>query len=211
MWQMMRARQQGVFMVRQSRRGFAFGWAAALWLVAAGLAGSLSSPAAAQQDPVEFMKTVSRELISAARTGSQQAFTDVLNKYGHVPSIGLGALGKYKAQLKADDRGAYYTGLVRFIARYAAAESRRYEVSHAEIMGPAQRTDRGVFVESRVHLKDGSTYDVQWMLIPQGNTYKVRDAQVLTFWMSPFLTDLFEKYIEENGGTVQSLMLALNR
>ena len=39
----------------------------------------------------------------------------------------------------------------------------------------------------------------------------MRDAQVLGFWMSPFLKDLFEKYIGENGGNPRALVVALNR
>jgi phospholipid transport system substrate-binding protein len=166
---------------------------------------------AAAEDAVEFMKHASRDLIAAARSGSPKAFEDAINRYGHVPAIGLYALGSYKPQLQASERSIYYAGMVRWIAKYAAGESRKYEVSHAEILGPPQRTERGVFVDSRVHLKDGSTYDVQWMLIPQGNTFRIRDAQVMTFWMTPFLKDLFEKYIAENGGRVQALMIALNR
>jgi phospholipid transport system substrate-binding protein len=168
--------------------------------------------ARALDDPaVEFMKQVSRDLIAAAKSGSAQAFAEVVNRYSHVQAIGLYALGSYKPQLLPADRATYYGGMVRFIARYAATEAQKYQVSHAQIFGPAQRTDRGVFVDSRVFLKDGSTYDVQWMLIPQGNTFRVRDAQVMSFWMTPFLKDLFEKYIGENGGRLQALMVALNR
>jgi phospholipid transport system substrate-binding protein len=31
------------------------------------------------------------------------------------------------------------------------------------------------------------------------------------FWMSPFLKNLFEAYIGENGGNPQALVIALNR
>lgn len=187
--------------------------AAANTLLAAVFAcGLFTHRAAALDDPaVEFMKQVSRDLIAAGKSRSIQGFVDAINRYGHVPAIGNYALGTYKPQLQPADRSTYYAGVARFIARYAATESQKYQVSHAEIFGPAQRTERGVFVDSRVHLKDGSTYDVQWMLIPQGNTFRVRDAQVMTFWMTPFLKDRFESYIGENGGRVQALMLALNR
>ncbi|MBU2532812.1 MAG: toluene tolerance protein, partial [Alphaproteobacteria bacterium] len=71
---------------------------------------------------------------------------------------------------------------------------------------------RSVMVDSQVILKDGSAYDVRWLLIPNRNTFKVRDAQVLgTIWVSPFLTQLFENYIAQNGGKVGTLVMALNR
>ena len=41
--------------------------------------------------------------------------------------------------------------------------------------------------------------------------YKVRDAQVMSFWMTPQLNRLFSAYISENGGHVKALVIALNR
>lgn len=189
-------------------------------LLARGLAlvcllGLTSFSATAQEDPVEFMKRVSRDLIAASRSGSPQVFSETINRHGHVAAIGLDALGRFKPQLQPAERTSYYQGMVRFISRYAATESQKYPASHVEIMGPAQRTDKGIIVDSRVHLRDGSIYEVQWLLQPQGGSYRVRDAKVTVlvaeYWLSPFLKDLFEKYIAENGGRVQALMVALNR
>ena len=43
------------------------------------------------------------------------------------------------------------------------------------------------------------------------STYKVRDAQVIGFWMTSFLDNLFQNYISENGGNPKALVVALNR
>jgi phospholipid transport system substrate-binding protein len=171
----------------------------------------LISPARAAEPAIEFMKQVSRDLIAAARSGSQQAFADAIQKYGHVPAIGLYALGEYKPQLQPAERNTYYSGMVRFLARYAAAEAPKYGVSHAEVLSPPVRDDKGLFVDTRIHLKSGTSYDVRWMLVPHGSGFRVRDAQVLGFWISPFLKKLFEDYIGENGGRVGALVTALSR
>ena len=171
----------------------------------------VSAPARAQEPAVEFMKTASRELIAAAKTGNPQDFIEVIQKRGHVPAIGLYALGNYKNALQPSDRSTYYGGMVRFISRYAANEAPKYDVSHAEIFSPPVREGTNLFVDSRVHLKSGTSYDVRWLLVPQGNSFRIRDAQVLTFWMSPFLKSLFEDYIGQNGGNPQALVIALNR
>ena len=60
-------------------------------------------------------------------------------------------------------------------------------------------------------LADGSGYDVRWALSKYGNSYKVRDAMVLGFWMTPFLKNLFEDYIAKNGGNPRALTSALSR
>lgn len=171
----------------------------------------VAAPAKAADPAVEFMKQAARELIAAARSGSQRDFMEVVQNRGHVPAIGNYALGNYKGQLRASDQKTYYDGMVRFIARYAAAEAPKYVVSHAEILSPVVREETGIYVDSRVHLQSGTSYDVRWLLTPHGNSFRIRDAQVLGFWMSPFLKNLFESYIGENGGNPQALVIALNR
>ena len=60
-------------------------------------------------------------------------------------------------------------------------------------------------------MKTGETYDVRWLVVRRGDGFKVRDAQVMGFWSSPFLKNLFENYISENGGNPKALVVALNR
>lgn len=187
--------------------------ALAMGLIA--FAGSLTvsvQGAQAKDDAaVKYMRRAAAALINAQKNGSAPSFESVIKRYGHVPAIGLYALGNYRRGLQHQQRSSYYKGLARFIGRYAAKESPKYGVHRVKFAPSAIRDGRSVLVDSQVILQDGSTYDVRWMLIPNRKTFKVRDAQVLGFWVSPFLQRLFENYIEENGGRVGSLVTALNR
>lgn len=175
------------------------------------LSGSFAV-AQADDAAVKFMRRAAAELINAQKQGSQSAFERVVKRYGHVPAIGMAALGNYRQGLQHGDRRAYYKGLARFIGRYAAQESPKYPVARVKFAPVSTNDGRSVLVDSQVIMKDGTAYDVRWMLIPNRKTFKVRDAQVLnTIWASPFLTTLFENYIAENGGRVGSLVVALNR
>ena len=189
-------------------RGFA-----AVALVIAVL-GQSALPAAADEAAVQFVQRMSRELIAASKAGSVLAFSEAFKRNAHIGPIGNYALGSYQAKLPQADREPYLSGMVRFISRYAATESQKYQVSHVQVMGPGRRVNAGVMVDTKVHLRDGSAYDVQWLLQSSGGGYKVRDAKVSVllgeYWMTPFLKDLFEKYISENG-SVQALVVALNR
>lgn len=197
-------------MVEMTKRG-PRPWCAAIALLLGVLVGGLAVPAAASDPAVEYMRRAANELINAQRQGTPEAFSRVIDSYGHVPAIGLGALGNYREGLSAGDRGSYYKGLTRFIGRYASKEAVKYPVARAEFPSGGVRDGRSVMVDSRIVLRDGSTYDVRWMLMPHGRSFKVRDAQVLGFWVSPFLQRLFENYIAENGGTVRALVIALSR
>ena len=175
-----------------------------------------ATPVVADEGAVQFVQRMTRELIAANRAGSVLAFSETLKKNAHVGPIGNYALGSYVSKLNQADRESYLSGMVRFISRYAATESQKYQVSHAQVMGQAHRVNAGILVDTKVYLRDGSSYDVQWLLqqTPGGGGFKVRDAKIQVllgeYWMTPFLKDLFEKYIAENG-SVQALVVALNR
>ncbi len=174
----------------------------------ANLAPSAQSRAA---DPaVEFMEKVARELLAASRSKSPELVAAVVHRYADVGYIGNYALGSYRGQLNPGDRQTYLSGMVRFIGRYTANEAPKFPVARYEILSSVQG-GAGIMVDSRITLRDGSSYDVRWLLSKHGSTYRVRDAMVYGFWMSPFLKKLFENHIAENGGNVRALVTALNR
>jgi phospholipid transport system substrate-binding protein len=185
--------------------GCAFAAVCVAWLVGA------PRPAAAADPAVKFMAQVGRELMAAARTRSPGVMANVINRHGDVSYIGLYSLGSYRNLLTADERTTYYSGMVRFISRYAASEAPKYPVAKVEWANESFRSSSGVTVDSTVTLEDGSVYEVRWLLARYGNTFKVRDAMVAGFWMTPFLKRLFEDYIANNGGHPRALVAALNR
>jgi phospholipid transport system substrate-binding protein len=178
-----------------------------------GLAGLTAAPRRAEAaDPaVKFMAQVGRDLVAAARTNSPAVMATVIERYGDVSYIGLYSLGSYRHLLSADQKTAYYAGMVRFISRYASSEAPKYPVARVEWSNQSFRGASGLMVDSKVVLEDGSTYEVRWLLVRRGDTYKVRDAMVVGFWMTPFLKQLFEDYIAQNGGHPRALVAALNR
>ncbi|HEU0157796.1 MAG TPA: ABC transporter substrate-binding protein [Hyphomicrobiaceae bacterium] len=200
-------------LARGSRAGLAAGLCVTLLLLASFVADRLGVilPAGAADPPVIYMSQVGKELMSAARTRSPGVMATVIQRHADVSYIGLYSLGNYRAKLAATDRDTYFSGMVRFISRYAASEAPKYPVSRVNWTNQSTRGSSGVMVDSQVVMQDGTAYDVRWLLAKYGNGYKVRDAMVLGFWMTPFLKKLFEDYIEQNGGNLHALTAALNR
>ena len=171
----------------------------------------LQSTRVAAADPaVQFMQRVANELLIASRSKSPELLTSVVQRYGDVGYLANYALGSYRGQLAPADRPGYTTGMVRFIGRYAAQQTPKYPVARYEILSSVQGGS-GIMVDSRIHLRDGTVYEVRWLLAKYGSTYRVRDAMVYAFWMTPFLKSLFENYIAENGGNVKALVAVLTR
>jgi phospholipid transport system substrate-binding protein len=170
-----------------------------------------SRPVAAADPAVVFMAQVGKELMSAARTRSPGVMANVIQRHADITYIGLYSLGSYRARLAEADRPGYYSGTVRFMARYAATEAPKYPVARVEWVNQSFRGASGLMVDSKVVLADGTAYDVRWLLVQRGSTYKVRDAMVLGFWMTPLMRKLFEDYIAQNGGNLRALTAALSR
>jgi phospholipid transport system substrate-binding protein len=183
----------------------------ALLIAVIGITSSFTS-AQAEDRAVKYMRRAAAALINAQKKGSAAGFARVVKQYGHVPAIGMYALGSYSRGLVHSDRRSYYHGLAKFIGRYAAKESPKYPVARVKFAPSAIRDGRSVMVDSQVIMRDGTAYDVRWLLVPNRKSFRVRDAQVLSsIWVSPFLKNLFESYIAENGGRVKNLVIALNR
>jgi phospholipid transport system substrate-binding protein len=171
----------------------------------------LSAAGARAESPAGYMQRVQGELLAAQRTGGVDAFGDVLRKHMDVPGIGLTALGPHARTLPKAERPAYYNGMINFIAKYAAKTAPQYPVASAVVVGQGPGDSGGTNVDARITLRSGDGYDVRWLVVKTGSGYKVRDAQVVGFWMTTFLDDLFQNYITENGNNPRALVLALSR
>ena len=172
--------------------------------------GTGGGPAQAADPAVAFMDKVARELLAATRSKSPELIGSVISRYGDVGYIGSYALGTYRSQLQAADKSSYMAGMTRFIGRYAAQQAPKYPVAKYEILSSLQGGS-GLMVDSRITLRDGSTYDVRWLLSKYGGSYRVRDAMVYGFWMTPFLRKIFEDYIGQHSGNVKALVTVLNK
>ncbi|MDX2289535.1 MAG: ABC transporter substrate-binding protein [Hyphomicrobiaceae bacterium] len=182
-------------------------WVALLGVVMASLA---ATPASAEQ-PARYMQGVANELMTAARTGTADAFHQVFRKHADLPSIGLYSLGSYAQSLSNSDRDPYYSGMIGWIARYSAQNAPQYPVAKMVVVGQTEETKAGVYVDTVVSLQSGSNYDVRWWLIRRGGTFKVGDVNVAGFWGREELKRLFEGFIAKNGGNPRALVLALNQ
>ena len=100
--------------------------------------------------------------------------------------------------------------MISFISKYSAKEGPKYPVANSVIVGQSTETAGGATVDSRITLQSGESYDIRWKLVRSGQSFKVRDAQVVGFWMTSFLDNLFQNYISDNGNNPKALVLALN-
>ena len=174
--------------------------------------GLSASPAMAGDHPsIVFMNQFGKDMLAAHRLGTVGKFANVIDNYSDVAGIATYSLGQYKPALQANERNKYYRGVVTFMSRYFAEQSREYRVAKYEIGEAKVDEDKNVIVASRVYLLSGQTYNVNWQLKWIGGRYKISDVKVLGFSLTYLQRGLFTSYISKRKGDVSQLVAALTR
>ncbi len=170
------------------------------------------SPAFAGDHPsVTFMKQFGKDMLAAHRLGTVAKFSGVIQTYSDVNGISDYSLGQYKPKLQSAERTKYYRGVVTFMSRYFAEQSREFRVAKYEIGEAKVDSDKNVVVASKVFLLSGQTYNVAWHLTWSGGRYKITDVKVLGFSLTYLQRGLFTSFISKRKGDVSQLVVALNR
>ena len=165
----------------------------------------------ARHPAVRQMEKVADELIKAQRTGTISSFSAIIRRHADVPEIANFSLGRYRSKLPKSKRSAYYRGVQRFMARYFATNSRQYRVAKATINPTVTPNGKHVYVDTKVKLQSGATYNLRWRLAKRRGRYKIVDVKILVFSMVTQQRALFYNFLSKKNGDVNALVLALNR
>ena len=165
---------------------------------------------AAPDRAVKYMKRVSKDLFAAARTGSTDKMAEALRRHADIKTIGIFSLGTYATRLPKSRRSSYFSGVSRFMARYFMSQHERYKLVSATIESPSMKDEDRIFVDSKVYLESGTTYNVRWELMRRGKSYKIRDVQFLGFSLIALQGNLFRRYIQDHDDNVNALVIALS-
>jgi phospholipid transport system substrate-binding protein len=176
------------------------------------IAGACATPALAADHPsIIFMQKVGKDMLAAHRAGTVGRFSGVIQNYADVPFIANYSLGQYKPKLNPSQRAEYFRGVVLFMSRYFAEQSRSYRVAKYEIGEATVDANKDVVVASKVYLLSGQTYNVAWQLRWAGGRYKITDVKVLGFSLTYLQRGLFTSFISKRKGDVGQLIAALTR
>ncbi len=178
------------------------------WALLAILAVAAAGPAVAADPAMDFMRLAAKDLLHANRQGTLASFKSALQKHAAIPDIALYSLGRYKTKLPEEQRSRYYGGVVTFMARYFADQSRDYRVAKYEL-GNAFANGEEVQVSSKVFLLSGQTYTVNWQVAKREGKYKIVDVKVLGFSLVYLQRNLFTAFLAKRNGDVTQLVGAL--
>ena len=176
-----------------------------------GMSALTPTPASAAKDPiVQFMNNSAQRLLKAARNGSPKGFLRFIMRYTDVSGLAMYSLGSYQSGLQKKYRRMYFRGMARHIMRYFTYQSRQYRVVRAEVGEKSWREGDSYYIDTKLTLLTGSTYNVRWEIVRRKNRYKIANVRVLGFWLARFQRSQFENYIAKQGGRVNALVAVLH-
>lgn len=175
-----------------------------------GLSGLVSTPAYAKKDTVvSFMHSSTGKLLKAARDSSPKEFLNFIMRYTDVSGIAIYSLGSYQSGLEKKHQNTYIRGMARHITRYFTSQSRKYRILKVEIGEKGWQVDDAYYIDTKLTLVSGATYEVLWQLVRRKGRYKIANVRVLGFWLAQFQRIQFETYISKQGGRVNALVAIL--
>ena len=176
-----------------------------------GLTPLTPAPALAATDPiVRFMNRSAERLLKAARDGSPRGFLRFILRYTDVSGLAMYSLGSYQSGLQKKYRKIYFRGMARHITRYFTYQSRQYRVVRAEVGDKSWREGDAYYIDTKLTLLNGSTYNVRWEIVRRKGRYKIANVRVLGFWLASFQRSQFEGFISKQGGRVNALVAVLH-
>ena len=163
-----------------------------------------------------FIKKIGKEAIDSL-TGKnltdkerEDRFRIILNKSFDINLIARFTLGRYWRTASAKQQKEYVHLFEDFIVQAYAARFKDYSGETFAVGKVRDINDRDKLVQSSLTLKDGRQIPVHWRVRSDSN-YKIIDVLVEGVSMAITQRDEFAAIINQSGGKVEGLLVALRK
>lgn len=170
-----------------------------------------AAPGTGQDD---FIRSVGREAIDSLTDKKltdqerQERFRVILRRTFELPLIARFTLGRFWRRTTPEQRKEYLGLFEDFIVQAYAVRFRDYSGETFSVSKVREINDTDVMVFSDIALKDGRKIVVYWRVRGKDH-FKIIDVIVEGVSMVITQRDEFSAIISQNGGTVDSLLVAL--
>jgi len=176
---------------------------------------AFSAPAAAQ-NPVGFIRSTGQEAIDSltAKNLSDKEranrFRIILRRTFDVRVIARFTLGRYWHRATKEQQKEYVHLFEDFIVQAYAARFKDYSGENFQV-GPMRAiNEKEQLVQSEIILSDGRKIPVHWRVRGNGE-YRIVDVLVEGVSMAITQRDEFSAIINQNGGKIDGLLVALRK
>ena len=160
------------------------------------------APAQAASCPAEkFIQSAGNAFMSAANTGTPQAFSSAAAKFADLRGLALFALGPYRRNLDPGMEGKYVARTKAFMGKFMADNASHFSGSAITITSCVPSTN-GLTVGAKLTGGSSITFRLK-------GAYRIEDVNVAGIWMAQTLRSKFNNVITTHDGDVNALMMYL--
>jgi ABC-type transporter MlaC component len=175
-------------------------------ILAAGLLLAPAAPVAQAAACAEaaVAERAAEALMSAARSGSPNAFASALRNHADMNAITTFALGKNRSKVPSGKRGELVSATTSYIARTFNDYRLKFRAESITIKGCGS----GGLVDSNMFFLGGKgNQPVEWRI--KGG--KVVDVNVQNVWLGQLLRTNYQDILDRNNGSVDALLRELKQ
>ncbi|MFO0991555.1 MAG: ABC transporter substrate-binding protein [Hyphomicrobiales bacterium] len=157
----------------------------------------------------QFVKDLSRQIISLANSGGSKAslrkrFTSLISRYSNAQSVAMLALGTYRGQLPAGRKDEFVRLVTQYMAAFFVYYIDEFRGTALEIKSSAPQ-GKLTLVDTRI--TNGGP--VRWRISGSGGGYRVQDINVRAVWLSLQLKQRFTDVLKRSKGDFDALFAEL--
>lgn len=138
----------------------------------------------------------------------QSAFNQIFGKYAAVGAIARSTLGPAWRGANDRQRKAYTTAFRGYLARKYSKRFTEFKGAQITITN-AKSVKSGVLVNSRVTLKDNSSYNVDWQVFGRGGRSRMFDVYIEGISMIKSEREEIGILLDKSGGNIDKLITRL--
>ena len=164
-----------------------------------------------------FIKRVGKQAIDSLTATNlpdserEKRFREILEDTFDVKLIARFTLGRYWRRASEEQRKEYVHLFEDFIVQAYAARFKNYAGERFEVGQVRDINDQDQLVQSDIVLQDGRKIPVHWRVRGEKQMYRIVDVVVEGVSMAITQRDEFSSIINQHGGKVDGLLVALRK
>ena len=154
------------------------------WIVSAALLALSATPAFADANTEEYVRTNANEVLASlnepdlSAAERREKFQNYMNEFTNLDAVAKFVIGKYSKRFTPEEMEAYLTAFREYALAVYEYYFYEYKGRDVKVTGSTDRNPRDSIVDTDIVRSDGQELEVRWRVLNRGGEYQVVDVTV---------------------------------
>lgn len=186
------------------------------WIVSAALLALSATPAFADANTEEYVRTNANEVLASlnepdlSAAERREKFQNYMNEFTNLDAVAKFVIGKYSKRFTPEEMEAYLTAFREYALAVYEYYFYEYKGRDVKVTGSTDRNPRDSIVDTDIVRSDGQELEVRWRVLNRGGEYQVVDvalnAEGNLIWLAIEQQAQFLSILDQNNGSADALI-----